>query len=839
MHIQTLPQEVLAKILDIVRLTEPYKTDFLNQRLVCRRFDDEISRLVLKHASPLALDIGRRHNWRPGIEWMLITKARIHFRDLVGPFAFLHDAAAYLAAKNLIPNLTHDDALVAACRCVVAAHDPSWVVNHLVTWELGHSLPDIIWQLRNYTSKRFNPLFRTLPEVDANLQLGTLQLLLAHGNALAIEHFIRSCGLSMRQMHCVHLAFGSVLSTAIVFAREIAIFTLLEFGLDTTVELVDGRRKSGLLYACEMNRSMAAYMLLEVPRNVQVNFQDARGHSVLNWAARRGWGAVAEALLARDDINLNIATKWGETPMGAAARQDHEYIVRLLLDKTGGKPPKGYSRYSPMWLAFESGSTNVVRLFLERLGTDFDVNQVMRKNFTPLTLAASMGYTAIVSMLLDFPKIDVDKPMDKQTLTPLMLACQNGHIEIARMLLDRGADIARKSFGRLPFQMAMDHGHHELFELLVDGTIASNDEARTTLLWIAVAGQPMLGIVKKLLACAPFRRNRADQLGRVLVHSIVYGLDDVVEELLRYAEVDPNFTRGFPSDRTPLLRAIYCPAATEIIPLLLARQDVDVNKVTSGGTALASAAARDALPAMAALLNHPGIDVNFCPIQCKGANTHFRLNQPRKFKPSRKAPFKSYLKDKDYRQEPALLVAATENNIESVKLLCEDPRVDLGIKDSYGRTALWWMVRHANRKMAVQILDYPRMTEQIINAQDEDGWTALHVAANYGLHRIVEKLLERPDINPNLRVSNGWTALHMSAGNCNEKVTRMLLSHPKIDPTIKLNDGPTPFGLHKGCKCGLQLMDPEGGMEYDLDQEVSYKEARIVSDQTEDVEMSY
>ncbi|CAI6079693.1 unnamed protein product [Clonostachys chloroleuca] len=836
MHFQTLPQEVVAKILDIVRLIEPHKVDFLNQRLVCRRFDDQISRLVLKHAEPLALDIGRRHNWRPGIEWMLITKARIHFRDYVGPFAFLHDAAAYLAAKNLIPNLTHDDALVAACRAVVSAHDPSWIVNHLVTWKLSSTLPKSIWPLASYTSKRLNPAWRPVSEVDTNIQLGTLQVLLAHGNALAIEHFIRSCGLSKRDMEFVHLAFGSVLSAAIVFARDVAIFTLLEvYGIDTTVMTVDGKSTNGLLYACEMNRSTAAYMLLEVPRDVQVNFQDALGHSALNWAARRGWVEVAEALLARDDINLNIATKWGETPMGAAARQDHVEIVRLLLDKTGGKPPMVYSRYSPMWLAFECGSTNVVRLFLERLGTDFQVNQVMRKGFTPLTLAASKGYTPIVRMLLAFPDIDPDKPMDRQTFTPLLLACENGHIEIVRMLLDRGADVTRKGFGRLPFQLAMDNGHTDVFALLIDSTIESNDEARTALLWSAVERRREIGIIERLLASPQFRRNRGDQLGRILVHSVAHGLVDIVRELLLHKEVDPNFIRGFPSDKTPLLRAIYSPAATDLIPLLLAREDVDVNKVTSGGTALASAAARNALPAIAALLKYPGIDVNFCPTQSKGANRHLRLNQPRNFFPSRKAPFKSYLKDNVYRQEPPLLVAATENNIEAVKLLCEDPRVDLGIKDSFGRTALWWAVRHANRKMAVLILDFPRMTEETVNAQDEDGWTALHVAANYGLHRIVEKLLERPDIDPNMRISNGWTALHMSAGNCNKNVTRMLLGHPKIDPTIKLDDGLTPFGLHEGCDCGLQSMDPEGVKEYDLEQELSNNDA---SDEREDMDIS-
>ncbi|CAH0045396.1 unnamed protein product [Clonostachys solani] len=835
MYFQTLPQEVVAKILDIVRLTEPRWTEFLKQRLVCRRFDDQISRFILKYSKPLALDIGRRHNWRPGIEWMLTTKARVHLRDITGPFAFIHDAAAYLVEKNLIPDLKPDDAVVAACRAVVAAHDPSWVINHLVTWEPGDFLPASLLLLGTYIRRPPNMVVG----FNCDVLFGTLQLLLAHGNALAIEHFIRSSGLSKEDLRFVHPAFGAVLSAAIIFARDIAIFTLLEYGTDTTVVTADGKMKNALLYACEMNRKTAAYMLLEVPCDVQVNFQDELGHSALNWAARRGWAEVTEALLARDDIDLTLATRWGETPMGAAARRDHEEIARLILDKTGGKPPMASnSRYSPMWLAFERGSTNVVRLFLERLGTDFKVNKVMRKGFTPLTLAASKGYTSIVRMLLALPNVNLEKPMVKQTLTPLLLACANGHAVIARLLLDRGADITRKGFGRLPFQIAMDNGHTDVFELLIDDTVGSNDEARTALLWLAVETRNEIGIVKKLLASAQFRANRRDQLGRLLVHSVVYGIVEVVRELLSHDDVDPNFTRGFPSDKTPLLRAIYCPAPTEIIPIILARRQVDVNKVTSGGTALASAAAREALSAIAVLLKHPGIDVNFCPTQSVGANKYFRLNQPRCFSPSRKPPFRLFSKDNISRMEPPLLVAASERNIESVRLLCEDPRVNLGIRDSFGRTALWWAVRHANRRMVVLILKSPRMTEEVINAQDEQGWTALHVAANFGLHKIVYKLLERSDIDPNLRISDGWTALHMSAGNCNKKVTRLLLGHPKIDTSIKLDDDRTPFGLHQGCECGLQSLDPEGLGEHGLEQELSNSEGEAVSNRRDAMDIS-
>jgi hypothetical protein len=66
----------------------------------------------------------------------------------------------------------------------------------------------------------------------------------------------------------------------------------------------------------------------------------------------------------------------------------------------------------------------------------------------------------------------------------------------------------------------------------------------------------------------------------------------------------------------------------------------------------------------------------------------------------------------------------------------------------------------------------------------------------------------------------------------------MLLGHPKIDPTIKLDNDLTPFGLHEGCECGLQSMDPEGVKEHGLEQELSNSEGRAVSDGREDMDIS-
>ncbi|VUC31312.1 unnamed protein product [Clonostachys rosea] len=825
-YLQTIPQEVLAKILEIVHLAEPSKPELLKLRTVSRRFDDQISRLVLLHTDTPSLDIGRRHNWRPGIEWMLTTKARIHNRDTEGPFAFIRDAAHYLVKRNFFPNLTWDDAIVAACRAIVSARDPSWVVHHLVTWEPDKFPPGSDFLLTDYSPS----IFIGHPKVNYDLAFGTLQLIITRGCIRAVTRFLHSTGSSNESLQIVHPAFGSVLSVAIAFEtnRGTTVPTLLHHGLDPIIQTVAGQKKNALLHACEMNRRMSAFMLLIVPPNVQVNFQDELGHSALGWAARRGWVDTVIALLTRDDINLNVATKWGETPLMAAARKDDVQIAQLILDKTGGKPPMNFSRYSPMWVAFAYGSINVIRLFLDRLGTEFDVNQVMRKGYTPLTLAAATGQTDIARILLAHPNVDIEKPMAKQTLTPLLLACANGHTEMVQMLLERGANVACKSFGRLPFQIAIENGHTDIFELLIDPTINSNFQARAALLWLATEKQRRMGIVKKVLASPEFCRSREDQLGRILVQAVVYGLVELVRELLSHKEIDPNFHRGFPTERTPLMRALYCPAATEIIPLFLVREEVEINKVVEYRTPLALAAEKNASPAIEILLKHPGIDVNFCPEQSKGANKVLRLNRGRNLVPSSKPPFKFCLKDEVIHVEPPLLIAALQGNLDAVRSLCADPRVDLGIKDSFGRTALWWAARNANRRMVILMLRSPRMTKEILNAQDEEAWTALHVAANFGLHRIVEKMLKRPDIDPNMCISDGWTALHLSVINCNMEVTRLLLGHPKIDTSVKLDDVWTPFALHEGCECGLQSLDPERVMENDMGQELSNSEGRAM-----------
>ncbi len=67
-----------------------------------------------------------------------------------------------------------------------------------------------------------------------------------------------------------------------------------------------------------------------------------------------------------------------------------------------------------------------------------------------------------------------------------------------------------------------------------------------------------------------------------------------------------------------------------------------------------------------------------------------------------------------------------------------------------------------------------------VNSADDDGWTALHIAAHRQDRDLTKLLLEHPDIDVNAR--NRWksTPLMIAAGGGNLGIVESLLRHPLI-----------------------------------------------------------
>jgi ankyrin repeat protein len=172
-------------------------------------------------------------------------------------------------------------------------------------------------------------------------------------------------------------------------------FALVAFRA-TAAELLDD-----LMQAVLNDRADEVKHLLA--RGMDPNSVNANGEPMLCIAARNGSAQAAQALIVAK-ANVDIANRYGDTPMMLAALKGHLDIVRML-QAAGAK--------------------------LDGTG------------WTPLIYAATGGHDDIVKFLiLHGANIDAQSP---NGTTALMMAIHENHPETAMLLVASGADVTRKN----------------------------------------------------------------------------------------------------------------------------------------------------------------------------------------------------------------------------------------------------------------------------------------------------------------------------------------------------------------------------------------------------------
>ncbi|KAL9623717.1 MAG: hypothetical protein Q9160_001947 [Pyrenula sp. 1 TL-2023] len=407
----------------------------------------------------------------------------------------------------------------------------------------------------------------------------------------------------------LHIALRYGLSSVVRSCLEIIDNGNLEAGVNE----VNGDSEAALILALRAGHLDIVKSLL-LRGDINVNVRSSYGATPLLIAIKECFYSILTLLLSRTYIDVNARDKEGTTPLMCAVQAGSLDVVKALLSRHDiDVNARNCRDRSPLNCAIWRSRSDVVKVLLER--TDIDINTTTSPEIitaitspgTPLSYVVDVGNLPVVEALLARDDVDVNAQGHDQK-TPLSWAAWKGSLAVVQALLARDdIDVnARSDASLTPLSYAVMGGNCDIVKILLERTDLSAsklDEKRRSPLTYAARNGPV-AIIKTLIQRADLDRNARDIFGRTpLSYAAERGDAAVVEVILARNGVNRKV-----SSQTPLSHT-----AGGTVNALDLRQDADINtRDSSGVTPWAYASRHGHIAIVKALISMADIDIN-CP----------------------------------------------------------------------------------------------------------------------------------------------------------------------------------------------------------------------------------
>lgn len=135
--------------------------------------------------------------------------------------------------------------------------------------------------------------------------------------------------------------------------------------------------------------------------------------------------------------------------------------------------------------------------------------------------------------------------------------------------------------------------------------------------------------------------------------------------------------------------------------------------------------------------------------------------------------------------------AAITGNVFTAKILLKYDREAVAWTDMYGRTPAFWAVFKGHADMTCMLF---KLDPEALTRRDKKGKTVVHVAAHWEQHALVP-LLHELGCDLDAQDNYGWTPMHVAAASGDEKTMRALHDAGSKAHFAKNEDGHTPVDV--------------------------------------------